>query len=203
MAWQLWDHSYPGIYVQNSDNGFFAACCGDLNLIRSRPIGKTLVDLLSKRARGIGTTAGNYVRIDFTNDLGSVAQNSVTGGRETRRNAGPGSIVRLPAVGDSSLVEYGHNLEAVYTAAIGIYTPEFVALAHELVHALHVISGDVVMDYDWNTNGAIIEEARTVGIGPYANTRISENAVRKEWNLGRRTYYASPGDADALPSMTR
>ena len=64
------------------------------------------------------------------------------------------------------------------------------------------VSGDVVKEYDWATDGAIIEEARTVGLGPYANTRISENSVRKEWNLGRRTYYHTPGDTDGLVSTT-
>jgi hypothetical protein len=202
MAWQLWDHGHPGIYVDNADAGFFAACCGDLNLINARPVGKSLLDLLSKRAKGIGTKAGNDVRIGYTNDLGSVAQNSAVGGQEVRQQAQPGSVVRLPAVGDSSFVEYGHNLESVYTNAIGVYTPEFVALAHELVHALHVIGGDVVKPYSWATDGAIIEEARTVGIGPYVNKTISENAVRREWNLPRRTYYSMPGDADGLPRAT-
>ena len=202
MAWQLWDESHAGIYIGTSKPDFFSSCSRDLNLIRSRPIGKTLLELLSKRAQGIGTKVGKYVRIGYTSKLGSVAQNSVIGNQEERKDAKPGSIVRLPGVGDSSVVRYGHNLEPVYTSAIGVYTPEFVALAHELIHALHVISGDVVKEYDWATDGAIIEEARTVGLGPYANTRISENSVRKEWNLGRRTYYHTPGDTDGLVSTT-
>jgi hypothetical protein len=202
VAWQLWDQSHAGIYVDNSRPGFFASCGRDLNLIRSRTIGKTLLEVISKRARGIGTKAGKFVCIGYTDKLGSVAQSSVTGNQEERKNAKPGSVVRLPGVGDSSVVLYGDNLEPVYTSAIGIYTPEFVALAHELIHALHVISGDVVKEYDWGTDGAIIEEARTVGLGPYANTRISENSIRKEWNLGRRTYYHTPGDADGLVATT-
>lgn len=206
MPFSLWDHGHPGIFVDNTDPAFYAACCNDLKLIDSRPIGKTLLDLLSKRARGIGTTSGKRVDIEYTADIGSVAQNSVnlTAGAplEKRSNAAPGSVVRRPGRGDSSLVSYGHNLEPTYTAEIGLYTPEFIALAHELVHALHVISGDVVKEYSWATDGAIIEEARTVGIGPYANTRICENAVRKEWNLGRRTYYGTPGDADGLVATT-
>jgi hypothetical protein len=46
------------------------------------------------------------------------------------------------------------------------------------------------------------EEAHTVGLGPYANTRISENALRKEHNLTLRTYYDTPGDCDGLASLT-
>jgi hypothetical protein len=206
MAFALWDQGHDGIFVDNTDPAFFTACCNDLKLINSRPVGKALLELLSKRARGIGTTVGKRVDIEYTGDIGSVAQNSVNLSNgaplEKRKAAPPGSVVNRPGRGDSSLVRYGHNLEATYTHEIGLYTPEFIALAHELVHALHVIGGDVVKEYSWATDGAIIEEARTVGIGPYANTRISENAVRKEWNLGRRTYYANPGDADGLPSTT-
>lgn len=202
MAWQLWAHTHPGIFIDNTTANFFADCRRDLDVLNSRPVGKSLLTLLSQRAQGIGTTKGKYVRINETDNIGSVAQDSVIGAQEVRSMQKPGSIVRLPAVGDSSLVSYGARLEPTYTREIGLYTPEFIALAHELVHALHVISGDVVKDYDWDTDGAIIEEARTVGIGPYANTRISENAVRKEWNLGRRTYYGSPGDADGLARTT-
>jgi hypothetical protein len=131
-----------------------------------------------------------------------VAQNSAIGGQEVREAKKPGQNLRLPAVGDSSIVYYGHNLRQEYTAAIGVGTPTFVALAHELVHALHVISGDVVKEYNWATDGAIIEEARTVGIGPYKNMTYTENAIRKEWGLRERTYYAVPGDADNLPRVT-
>lgn len=202
MAWQLWAQSHQGIFIDNSSANFFADCRRDLELINSRPVGKSLLSLLSKRAQGIGTTKGKYVRINETDDIGSVAQGSVVGSQEVRAATLPGSIIRLAAVGDSSLVSYGARMEPTYTRAIGLYTPEFIALAHELVHALHVISGDVVKEYDWATDGAIIEEARTVGIGPYANITISENAVRKEWNLGRRTYYSTVGDADGLPRTT-
>jgi hypothetical protein len=198
----LWDHAHPGIFVDGKDQRFFAAACTDLNTIYALPIGKTLLDLISKRSQGIGTKAGNSVIILYTNDLGSVAQDSKKQGVEVRKDSPPGSVVRLPALGTGSIVRYGDDLAAVYAAAIGIPTPGYIALAHELIHALHVISGDVVKDYDWSTDGAIIEEARTVGIGPYANTRISENSIRKEHNLSLRTYYNSPGDADGLPKTS-
>jgi hypothetical protein len=198
----LWDHKHPGIIVDGKDQRFFAAACSDLSTIYGGEIGKVLLDLISKRSQGIGTKAGNNVVILYTSDLGSVAQNSKKQGVEVRKDTAPGSIVRLPAVGTGSLVRYGDDLAAIYAAAIGITTPAYVALAHELVHALHVISGDVVKDYDWGTDGAIIEEARTVGLGPYKNTRISENAIRKEHNLPLRTYYSSPNDCDGIPSTT-
>jgi len=60
----------------------------------------------------------------------------------------------------------------------------------------------VVKEYDWGTDGAIIEEARTVGLGPYKNKTFTENAFRKEHNLVLRTYYSKSGDCDDLPSLT-
>lgn len=206
MAFVAWDQSQGGILIDTSKAGFFAACGTDLGTLRSRPIGKDLVDLLIKRAKGIGTKVGKLVAISYTSDLGSTAQNSLnlTAGatNEVRKATAPGSNFRLPAGGDSSLVQYGHDLGATYTAAIGVNTPSYIALGHELIHALHVISGDVVKEYDWNTDGAIIEEARTVGLGPYAGKRITENALRKEWGLTLRTYYGKPGDCDGLAGVT-
>ena len=206
MAYALWDQGQGGIYIDTGPSGFFAACSGDLNTLRSRPIGKDLVDLLIKRAKGIGTKVGKAVAITYTSDLGSTAQNSLNNNvgatNEVRRNEAPGSNFRLPAKGDSSLVRYGNDLGQVYTNAIGVPTPAYIALGHELIHALHVISGDVVKEYSWKTDGAIIEEARTVGLGPYASKRITENALRKEWGLAQRTYYGSPGDCDNLPGVT-
>jgi hypothetical protein len=38
-----------------------------------------------------------------------------------------------------------------------------------------------------------------MGVGIYAQNRISENAIRKEWGFTRfRTYYSTPGDCDGL-----
>ncbi len=206
MAYVLWNQSEGGIYIDNTPPGFFAACTADLNTLRSRSIGKDLLSLISKRARGIGTTVGKNVSITYTSDLGSTAQNSVNlnvgATNEVRKTEPPGRNFRLPAGGDSSLVMYGHDLGPDYTAAIGVNTPTYIALGHELIHALHVISGDVVKEYDWSTDGAIIEEARTVGLGPYAKSRITENALRKEWSLPLRTYYSYPGDTNGLVAIT-
>jgi NleD-like pathogen effector protein (putative zinc metallopeptidase) len=203
----LWNPDHPGIFVEG-DQTFFTACCKDLNKINEKEIGGRLLSTLSKRTQGIGTSVGKRVTINYTNNIGDVAQDSVLGNQEVRNAKQPGRIFHLPAVGDSSVISYGHDLDQVYTTAIGLTTPPFIALAHELIHALHVISGEVAKEYDWSTDGAIIEEARTVGIGPYVlNTSalikpLTENAIRWEWGLPQRTHYASPGDADGLPKIT-
>jgi hypothetical protein len=118
----------------------------------------------------------------------------------------PGTTIQLPGKGCGSIAAFNPDAEAEYTALVGIQTPVFVALGHELCHSLHHLSGNLRL----GAGGDVVsrfqamylqEEAHTVGLGPYAKTRICENAIRKENNLPLRTYYSTPGDCDALPSL--
>jgi hypothetical protein len=209
-----WDQRYPGIEIDDDNQSFVEAAIRDLNKIKSKPVGESLLGTISKRCQGIGTKAGgSLVQIKYTNMVGDQVRD-VSGlestaqspehfdDRDVAHGAAPGSLVRLPGRGTGSVIHYGHNLEGKYTKAIGVQTPAFIALAHELVHALHSLSGDFLKPYSWATDGALTEEARTVGIGPYAHGRITENAIRKEHGLPMRTYYSMPGDADALTAVT-
>lgn len=61
--------------------------------------------------------------------------------------------------------------------------PSFVALAHELVHALYNLKGEAYAD-------ASDEEYRTVGLAPVANARaVSENKIRAEHGVPLRAAY--------------
>jgi len=117
---------------------------------------------------------------------------------DDRRNT---SDFRRPVKGFSSLTVYSpwHD----YSGIVGQQTPGFVALAHELFHSLHHLSGDT------NTNARFTdgpdswdlhEEARTIGLGIYTGMRMCENALRREVGLPERTYYANAGDTDFLTS---
>lgn len=55
------------------------------------------------------------------------------------------------------------------------HRPPAVALAHELIHAWRVMTGQVLFEYGWE------EEAMTVGLPPFGNMPLSENRVRVEW----------------------
>ena len=73
---------------------------------------------------------------------------------------------------------------------------------------MHFLSGDTNMysdDDPWAAGDTYTkhEEARTVGLGIYKNTRISENAIRREAGLPVRTYYSDPRDCDGLTSAIR
>jgi hypothetical protein len=71
---------------------------------------------------------------------------------------------------------------------MGVTTPAFVSLAHELIHAFHLVSGNRYAD---SVDGVLREELYATGLGPYADTRISEAAIRKEHGHPLRTFYYS------------
>lgn len=207
-----WGSNYPGIFIDNNYGASFKFKTDEaLNKIASRQIGKDLLSLLSKRNQGIGTTAGK--RIVITLGQGTLAggssmeqtyQSSSGGGTEVRKAPRVGSNIRLPGSGMGSKVQYNPNIEHQYTKAATVKTPPFVALVHELIHALHSISGDVTKAYSWTNGaggfscGAILEEAKTMGLGIYKNMRICENAIRREHGLPQRTFYSLKGDCDNL-----
>jgi hypothetical protein len=72
--------------------------------------------------------------------------------------------------------------------------PAFIALAHELVHAFHFVTGScfrAATGYvtDGDNTGIMEEEMRTVGFGKYASESPSENAIRGEHAVALRTSY--------------
>jgi hypothetical protein len=198
------ESNFPGIKIENSyGDPFVTGVQQDLNLIAAKPTGGNLLSLISKRFQGVGTkTSADKKVVIHLGICDLTAQNSVGGGIEERGADIAGKNFTMPGTGKGSRVDYNPQGEAEYTTAVGIRTPTYVALAHELIHALHVISGDVKKLYDWNngtalsSSGAIIEEARTVGLGRFLHTSISENAIRRENQLPVRTYYSAAGDCD-------
>jgi hypothetical protein len=231
----LWRDSYPGIYIDNRTDGQNGKALGlseglaflnytrrALEKIDSKPIGKDLLTLIGKRAKGVGTQlkdgriiimygtgtlsparvsakktvlGSTYFRDDDADagNAGELLRIKTAGGVTTAagvRRAGPGTggkVVFNPfiSVGDV----YFQPARALLKTVMGVETPAFVALAHELCHALHSMSG-TAKEYPFP------EEAWTVGAGKYANTRISENAIRREHGIPVRTFYGSPGDCD-------
>lgn len=200
---QLWDEKHPGIYIDDSKSpSFLHATVRELNKIRSRPVGKDLLAIISKRCLGIGTKAVNP-RVVIKLGSGTLTDSSMEktlaapDAMDTiqRKERIPGSNVELPGVGTASEVTYNPWVEHQYSNAAGVATPAFVALAHELCHSLHFLNGDVYRNDDFDVV-RMHEEARTVGAGKYANMRISENAIRKEHGIRLRTHYSAPGDCN-------
>lgn len=198
----IWSSERSGIIIEDKYGlDFISKTKRDLDRINSKMIGRELLKILSLRNQGIGTRSGNKVIIH--KGTGTLTYQQSTGlGTEERRSANTGRRIRLPGSGRGSNVLYDPSYGSGYTKSVGITTPAYVALAHELIHALHVISGDVIKSYSWKNGtansscGAILEEARTVGCGAYQRIYISENAIRREHGLPLRKYYGSIGDCD-------
>lgn len=203
----LWSHSHPGIYIEGGD-AMFTAAAAAVTTLRSRPIGSDLIDLISKRC---GMT-GQIVTIkrapgtltSSASDTQAIPDDMTTIMRTDK--VIPGTAIKLPGKGASSVAAFNPYAANEYAQMVGIPTPVHIALGHELIHCLHFLAGNIRLDADTTkadrlSSMMLHEEASTVGLGPYKNTRISENALRKEHNLTLRTFYGQPGDCDALPSL--
>ena len=208
----LWDVKHPGIYI-DGDATFQSAVGADFNLIRGNGTGiGELLKLISKRCEGIGAgkastadaSAGRRIVIKQAASIDKT-EASPKGNDDFVKNGPSAANFKKHGSFLESTVYYIPNAEADYTNLLGLRTPPYIALAHEMIHALHSLSGDLRKEYDLsfaNDSGTLHEEARTVGLGIYAGTRISENAFRKRDNIPLRTYYGTPGDTDNLTGIT-
>ncbi len=203
---KLWDQSHPGIYIEGRES-FFTATSNAINKLRSRPIGKDLISNLSKRCKIANVSVvikrahGSLTKSAEETSAGPDAMTAFKTGKKL-----PGTKIEIAGKGSGSEAFYNPDAEAIYTQLVGITTPAYIALGHELIHSMHHLSGGIRLGAGATLNEQfeamyLQEEAHTVGLGPYKNTRISENALRKEWNLPLRTYYSDPNDCDALPSL--
>ena len=68
-------------------------------------------------------------------------------------------------------------------------TPDWLVLGHELIHALHVHRGELLLNRqkEGRNAGTQWEELRTIGVDGYQDESLTENLLRGEWNA------ANPG----------
>ena len=230
------DRRFPGIFIDDAASGFHGPTAVALMTIAQTKLGYDLLNIISKRCGGIGIggatpTAGMFKCVvrrgpgtliedriamtaayrasapdpplaDDLSNAGAVARDNTW----TARRRVAGANFTLPGKGTSAVAMW--EPMADYSQVANLRTPGYVALAHELIHCMHFMSGDTNMypeDDPWGAGDSYSkhEEARTVGLGIYRNTRISENALRRELKLPERTFYSDPGDCDGLTSALR
>jgi len=100
--------------------------------------------------------------------------------------------------GVSAMIRF-HPDEAVWTDALGVghsvQDPRlsFVTLAHELVHAFHLLNGTSLAsqrDHIWiEGSGQRQEEDRATGVGDFSRTKLSENGIRADHGIPLRASY--------------
>jgi hypothetical protein len=145
-----------------------------LNKIYSKPVGKALLDQIvagvAKKQFGFTVCImrpGKMEVVDHKWQGGSIAKR----GNEANACNGVGSITSVTWHCNMMSTPDGER-------------PPYIALAHELIHALYNLKGEAFSD-------ASHEEYRTVGLAPVADAReITENKIRAEHDIPLRTAYS-------------
>lgn len=183
-----------------------------LDKIASQPVGRKLLDDIGKACTG-----AKQVVIEYGGRSTAAPVAVIT--NESRKKVQPVSLgddrydldemVSQPELIATAITEDGHPTRFIPGAGTGAVVtfnhkdmgvespprPVFVALAHELVHAYHYVSG---MCYraasgglrDGGDTGLMEEEMRTVGCLKYKGEIPSENAIRGEHGLALRDRYS-------------
>jgi hypothetical protein len=197
------------IWVENcaNDLNFNSQAKMALNILRSRPIGAGLLRAISVAcARGAGISRRNVVIEKAMAATAIPSDDTSDGFREQLKMPGNGSLAN--AAFEKTVRGRGGSLGAIarwnpsnIIAGTTIERPSYIALAHELIHCLHFMSGDCprapTRQFDLTIDSGLAEEeARTIGLGAYDYPRFSEefceNAFRDAFNQPKRTQYA-PG----------
>lgn len=171
---------YPGIIIQKDDlqtSAFHLTIKELLTMIISKPVGEELVDTLSKKGKSMTFWNNGKLLIKRSK------VNTVTIGKPGEE--GGNKCVRVSELdacngtGSASYIEFNPNIWVVPGQGP---RPPYIALAHEMIHALHNALGTAIQE-------VAEEENMTVGIGKFTSEEICENAIRSEHNVVRRDKY--------------
>ena len=133
--------------------------------LRSKPIGKRLVETIS----GMLKEKHKTIRIE------------IAGGQSGQGGSGwdrEDYLLRWNPVG------FGKNQDDDQLGGI----PACVILGHELIHALHTLEGNDQLGKN-SSDYKAIDEARTIGLGTWKDSAMSENGLRRERKLKKRTTF--------------
>lgn len=174
----LHDTKYNHIKVRIDEvaNPMYIAMVNEaLDKIYSKPVGKSLIDQIiangqAKFGYKVCIQRPEMKVIEVKGQKMCGAGNLAIRVNETSACDGTGT---------QTAVKYNHNTIKTPDGC----RPNFIGLAHELVHALHNIKGEAKKD-------TAAEEHRTVGIGKYNNEPICENSIRAEHNVPLRDHYS-------------
>lgn len=192
-----------GIYIaKDPSQPFFAAIVNEhLKVLQSRPYGSRLIDKI-KRV-GPADSRGYKIlidRVEISYDIALNARPRPRGGRSfasaAQKSLGVASDAsQRRGEGVSAIVGWCPN-QVMYTPRVGTdrkphFVPMAVTLGHELIHALHHLRGTSKSGSQIDVGGKMTseEEAYTVGLGPYANKKYTENKLRRDFNLPERLSY--------------
>ena len=151
-----------------------------LKSINSKPVGKQLLSeiVALKNKKKFGYTVcimrpGGLSVVDKNNGEGPQWSSGSVAKRSNEEDACNGTGTVTAVTWNANIIETPDGSR-----------PSFIALAHELVHALYNLKGEAYSD-------ASDEEYRTVGLAPVANARaVTENKIRAEHKVPLRAAYS-------------
>jgi hypothetical protein len=206
---QLREPYGSGIDLQGS-SAFRAEVRRMLQEMRVTKTGRTLLARLDKAhaARGHVTVVLSWV---FEYEPDPFTASLPYGYGPIRSHREPNTrrvIVDEPGPGSSSIIYWDSRLDTNVEFSPGYgrmmpskhledCTPRWVCLAHELIHALHMMEGVALTDFketDPLTGDDNAEEFSTIGMGPYRDDPLTENAFHAElgsvsrWSHARTCY---------------
>jgi Effector protein len=189
---------------------FWQTALKDLGKIAQTQLGMELLKLIMHRHQHVGTGKRGDERIVTIRPHRQGAQGADAAAQHIEQKFHKevdlgGRTMKFAGKGSKTFVLYhnGPQSEGIYTRLAGVTTPTWLALAHELIHALHHLSGTTYREKVTTPGGQEVkrEEMFTTGLGPYQNTRMSENAIRREVGLKEREYYTFAGDAGFIKAL--
>jgi len=184
----LWDQDHPGIYIRTGTRNkvFFHIVNMALNEIRMYPVGKGLLRTIAS----IAAMRDEAVKVTIVQRTGRGSSESPQSSQASYAIKTGNAFTKYRA-GEGTSCTVNWNNEKV--KCDGKYRPPFIALAHELIHALHDIHGATYRPYSGSLaddSGKAEEEARTVGLGPHVDEPITENKIRAEHGIALRPSYS-------------
>jgi hypothetical protein len=171
----------------------------DLNKISTTPSGQALLDSIAN--------SHHSVRIDYGDGFVLRPNTSAQPGGNAALNYNPGidGMAVQPMNGDPNTTRISDGVIApVMSGQGGNWTwasnkPSDTTLYHELVHANAHVTGTFPPGDVPGTNVAN-GEWQAVGLGPWLNDPISENAYRQDLGLPPRPFYGTNGEWNAMPN---
>ena len=206
------------IWVENcaNDLNFNSQAKMALNILRSRPIGAGLLRAISVAcARGAGISRRNVVIEKAMAATAIPSDDTSDGFREQLKMPGNGSLAN--AAFEKTVRGRGGSLGAIarwnpsnIIAGTTIERPSYIALAHELIHCLHFMSGDCprapTRQFDLTIDSGLAEEeARTIGLGLTTIHALAKNFAKMRFATplispsGLSTRPASPCNRRCAP----
>jgi hypothetical protein len=172
----LWNICGGGIYIKMrspADGPFFNTVSRLLNVIRTHDVGRRLLELIAAESARLGPVGG-CTGVCIMDAQAAGIQGSVTAVYDLNssyRTIAPGMRRIVRANGSPCLLYFDHSRD--YSAEVGVRTPYFLVLAHELIHCYLALSGKVPGVYDPQDQSANAPWKHEEAIDLFGNSKMT------------------------------